>query len=116
MSRTCATTLPCFGEQEGRHLVLGVHPMLMVDTDAVAVERLLHAGGLTCPSCGGVLAPWATLVGGLRAGSKALCGIGQSRCQVTTRERRGLVSSRRSMTDRQDPRANVALDASDRLI
>lgn len=58
MSGKYATTLPSFGEQEGRHLVLGVHPMLMVDTDAVAVERSLLAGGLTCPSCGGVLAPW----------------------------------------------------------
>ena len=47
-----------FGEQEGRHLVLGVHPMLMVDTDAVVVERLLLAGELTCPVCVGVLAPW----------------------------------------------------------
>src|SRR5665647_865253 len=54
----CATTLPSFGEQEGRHLVLGVHPMLMVDTDAVVVERLLLAGGLACPRCGGVLRPW----------------------------------------------------------
>ncbi len=27
MSGKCATTLPSFGEQEGRHLVLGVHPM-----------------------------------------------------------------------------------------
>jgi hypothetical protein len=32
--------------------------MLMVDTDAVAVERLLLAGGLACPRCGGVLRPW----------------------------------------------------------
>jgi CRP/FNR family cyclic AMP-dependent transcriptional regulator len=32
--------------------------MLMVDTDAVVVERLLLAGELTCPVCGGVLAPW----------------------------------------------------------
>lgn len=32
--------------------------MLMVDTDAVVVERLLLAGELTCPPCGGVLAPW----------------------------------------------------------
>jgi hypothetical protein len=54
----CATTLPSFGEQEGRHLVLGVHPMLMVDTDVVVVEGLLLAGELTCPACGGVLAPW----------------------------------------------------------
>ena len=30
--------------------------MLMVDTDAV--ERLLLAGGLACPRCGGVLRPW----------------------------------------------------------
>lgn len=58
MPRKCATTLPSFGEQEGRHLVLGVHPMLMVDTDAVAVERLLVTGQLACPACGGVLAPW----------------------------------------------------------
>ena len=58
MPRKCATTLPSFGEQEGRHLVLGVHPRLMVDTDAVAVERLLLAGGLACPRCGGVLRPW----------------------------------------------------------
>ena len=58
MPRKCATTLPSFGEQEGRHLVLGVHPMLMVDTDSVVVERLLLAGELTCPACGGVLAPW----------------------------------------------------------
>jgi len=39
-------------------LVLGVHPMLMVDTDAVVVERLLLTGELCCPSCGGVLRPW----------------------------------------------------------
>ena len=39
-----ATTLPSFGEQEGRHLVLGVHPMLMVDTDAVVVERYCSLG------------------------------------------------------------------------
>jgi hypothetical protein len=58
MPRKCATTLPSFGEQESRHVVLGVHPMLMVDTDAVVVERLLLTGQLTCPSCGGVLAPW----------------------------------------------------------
>lgn len=32
--------------------------MLMVDTDAVVVERLLLTGQLSCPSCGGVLAPW----------------------------------------------------------
>lgn len=54
----CATTLPSFAEQEGRHLVLGVHPMLMVDTDAVVVERLLLTGQLTCPPCGGALRPW----------------------------------------------------------
>jgi hypothetical protein len=32
--------------------------MLMVDTDAVVVERLLLAGGLACPPCGAVLRPW----------------------------------------------------------
>ena len=32
--------------------------MLMVDTDAVVVERRLLTGGLACPSCGGVLRPW----------------------------------------------------------
>lgn len=32
--------------------------MLMVDTDSVVVERLLLAGELGCPSCGGVLRPW----------------------------------------------------------
>jgi transposase-like protein len=53
-----ATTLPSFAEREGRHLVLGVHPMLMVDTDPVVVERSLLTGGLCCPSCGGVLRPW----------------------------------------------------------
>jgi transposase-like protein len=58
MPRKCATTLPSFGEREGRHLVLGVHPMLMVGTDSVVVERLLLTGQLTCPSCGGVLRPW----------------------------------------------------------
>lgn len=30
----------------------------MVDTDSVVVERLLLAGELTCPLCGGVLRPW----------------------------------------------------------
>ena len=39
-------------------MVLGVHPMLMVDTDSVVVERSLLAGELTCPPCGGVLPPW----------------------------------------------------------
>ena len=39
-------------------MVLGVHPMLMVDTDSVVVERLLLTGGLACPSCGDVLRPW----------------------------------------------------------
>ena len=53
----CATTLPSFAEREGRHLVLGVHPMLMVDTDASVVERLLLAGQLACPLCGAVLRP-----------------------------------------------------------
>lgn len=32
--------------------------MLMVGTDPEGVERLLLAGGLCCPSCGGVLGPW----------------------------------------------------------
>jgi transposase-like protein len=32
--------------------------MLMVETDSVMVERLLLTGELTCPPCGGVLAPW----------------------------------------------------------
>ncbi|MGA6160609.1 DUF6431 domain-containing protein [Stenotrophomonas sp. NPDC087984] len=32
--------------------------MLIVDTDVVRVERQLRAGELTCPVCGGVLAPW----------------------------------------------------------
>jgi len=39
-------------------LVLGVHPMLMVGTDSVVVERALLTGELCCPSCGGVLRPW----------------------------------------------------------
>jgi transposase-like protein len=30
----------------------------MVDTDPLEVERLLLAGDLACPSCGGVLRPW----------------------------------------------------------
>src|SRR5664279_6219675 len=54
----CATALPCFGEQEGRHLVLGGHPMLIVDTDPLKVERLLLDGDLLCRPCGGVLRPW----------------------------------------------------------
>ena len=92
MSGKCATTLPSFGEQEGRHLVLGVHPMLMVDTDAVVVERLLLAGGLTCPSCGGVLAPWghnalAVFAPGVRrcaasASPGELHGLRQDACAV----------------------------------
>lgn len=32
--------------------------MLMVGTDPVEVERLLVSGELSCPACGGVLAPW----------------------------------------------------------
>jgi len=32
--------------------------MLMVDTDACVVERLLLTGQLACPRCGGVLRPW----------------------------------------------------------
>lgn len=32
--------------------------MLMVDTGAPVVERLLLAGQLICPRCGGVLRPW----------------------------------------------------------
>jgi hypothetical protein len=32
--------------------------MLMVDTDAAAVEARLLTGELGCPSCGGVLRPW----------------------------------------------------------
>lgn len=32
--------------------------MVMVDTDPVEVERLLLSGGLSCPSCAGVLRPW----------------------------------------------------------
>jgi len=53
-----ATALPSFGEREGRHLVLGGHPMLIVGTDPVEVERLLRAGELACSSCGGALTPW----------------------------------------------------------
>jgi hypothetical protein len=32
--------------------------MLMVDTDAVGVERLLLGGDLACPACAGSLRPW----------------------------------------------------------
>ncbi len=34
------------------------HPLLMVGTDPVEVERLLLGGDLFCPSCSGVLRPW----------------------------------------------------------
>ena len=32
--------------------------MLMVDPDAMVVEQMLTGGGLSCPDCAGVLAPW----------------------------------------------------------
>ena len=32
--------------------------MLMVGTDEVEVDRVLRAGGLACPGCSAVLAPW----------------------------------------------------------
>lgn len=32
--------------------------MLIVGTDPLEVERSLRSGQLTCPSCGGVIAPW----------------------------------------------------------
>ncbi|MDT3446957.1 helix-turn-helix domain-containing protein [Pseudofrankia sp. BMG5.37] len=32
--------------------------VLTVEADVVSVERRLAAGGLACPGCGGVLAPW----------------------------------------------------------
>lgn len=34
------------------------HPMLMVGTDPLEVDRSLLAGELVCPSCEGVLRPW----------------------------------------------------------
>ena len=34
------------------------HPVLMVGTDEDEVDRVLRAGGLACPGCSGVLAPW----------------------------------------------------------
>jgi hypothetical protein len=33
--------------------------MLTVEADPVSVERRLRSGGLACPGCGGVLAPWS---------------------------------------------------------
>ncbi|MFW6690476.1 DUF6431 domain-containing protein [Streptomyces sp. MAR4 CNX-425] len=33
-------------------------PVLTVEADAVRVEARLLAGGIECPDCGGVLAPW----------------------------------------------------------
>src|SRR5450756_1751757 len=58
MPRKCATTLPCFKRAGGPSLGAWRHPMLMVDTDSVAVEARLLTGELACPSCGGVLRPW----------------------------------------------------------
>jgi hypothetical protein len=43
---------------EGRRLVLGGHPVLMVGTDPVEVDRMLVAGQLRCPGCTGRLGPW----------------------------------------------------------
>ena len=34
--------------------------MLIVENDRAAVEQALVAGRLSCPSCGGALAPWAS--------------------------------------------------------
>src|SRR5690242_7641698 len=33
-------------------------PVLTVEADAARVEARLWAGGVECPDCGGVLAPW----------------------------------------------------------
>lgn len=44
--------------REGRRLVLGGHPVLMVGTDPAEVEEQLVAGRLACPGCAGVLRPW----------------------------------------------------------
>jgi len=43
--------------REGRCLVHGGAPVVMVGSDAVEVERRLRAGELSCP-CGGDLGPW----------------------------------------------------------
>src|SRR4051794_25175281 len=34
------------------------HPVLMVGTDPVEVDRVLAGGGLRCPECAGELRPW----------------------------------------------------------
>ena len=44
--------------REGRRLVLGGHPVLMVGTDPVGVEEQLLEGVLACPDCAGSLRPW----------------------------------------------------------
>src|SRR3954452_18288149 len=44
--------------REGRRLVLGGHPVLMVGTDPAEVEEQLVAGRLACPDCAGALRPW----------------------------------------------------------
>ena len=50
--------LPQLWRAGGPSLGARRHPLLMVDTDPVEVERLLLAGELACPRCGGVLRPW----------------------------------------------------------
>ena len=39
-------------------MVLERHPMLMVGTDPLEVDKLLRGGFLRCPGCGGELRPW----------------------------------------------------------
>src|SRR5680860_1606964 len=49
---------PFLGRKGGPSLGAERHPLLMVGTDLLEVDRLLIGGELRCPDCAGELRPW----------------------------------------------------------
>src|SRR2546422_492511 len=70
------------------------HPVLMVGTDPVEVDRLLTGGELRCPGCGGELRPW---------GYARLRGVRGEDAIVMSRPRRSSCLGGRSTWHRSSP-------------
>ena len=64
-------------------MVLERHPMLMVGTDPLEVDKLLRNGDLRCPGCEGELRPW---------GHARSRGVRDEDCTVRSRPQRSSCS------------------------
>lgn len=69
-------------------MVLEGHPMLMVGTDPLEVDRLLKGGRLRCPGCAGELRPWGHARSRGVRGADAIVAVRPrrsscSRCRLT---------------------------------